>query len=272
MSLSLLQTFAPGGMAGYVIAAFIALLAMAASMAHAVLHPPHMAACRVLHCRGDCSLAGAALIAMCLLTAAAHAGVVDFSAGLFRYVGEQWGRQAPVRLQSWQQLVKSAQFQTVSAHPRLEQSLLERVNAFWNRTPYFSDQTHWGMPEYWATPVETQGSNGGDCEDYAFGKYFTLRELGIPARNLRIIYVRAAGWDVAHMVLAYYPEADADPLILDNLTSEILSASRRTDLQPVYSFNDEDLWTAGANVRQGQASQIRLWRELLEKMAREQRM
>lgn len=269
---SLLHTVASGGMAGDVPTFSIALSMMAVLMTYAVLRLPRWAAGRDVRCRSDHSLAGAALIAMCLLTASAHAGVVDFSAGLLRYVGERWGREAPVRLQHWQQLVKSAQIPPVIANPRFDQNLLERVNAFWNRTPYFSDQAHWGMPEYWATPVETQGSNGGDCEDYAFGKYFTLRELGMPARNLRITYVRASGWDVSHMVLAYYPEVDADPLILDNLTSEILPASRRTDLQPVYSFNDEDLWTAGTNVRQGQAGQIRLWRELLEKMAREQRM
>ena len=74
------------------------------------------------------------------------------------------------------------------------------------------------------------------------------------------------------MVLAYYPDVEADPLILDNLTDEILPASRRTDLQPVYSFNDDDLWTAGANMQTRRSSQIRLWRELLDKMAKEQRM
>ncbi len=259
-------------MAGDVFTFSIALSILAVLITHAVLRPTHWAAGRELRSRRDSSLIGAALIAMCLVTASAQAGVVDFSAGLLRYVGERWGRQAPVRLQDWQQFVKTAQNPTVTAHPRVDQSLLERVNTFWNRPPYFSDPAHWGMPEYWATPVETQGSNGGDCEDYAFGKYFTLRELGIPARNLRVTYVRAAGWDVAHMVLAYYPAADADPLILDNLNGEILPASRRTDLQPVYSFNDEDLWTAGAHARQGRSSQIRLWRELLEKMANEQRM
>jgi hypothetical protein len=40
----------------------------------------------------------------------------------------------------------------------------------------------------------------------------------------------------------------------------------------VYSFNDDDLWLPGGNNRKGGASSVRLWRELLEKLAKEQRM
>ncbi len=115
-------------------------------------------------------------------------------------------------------------------------------------------------------------SQGGDCEDYAIGKYFSLKALGIPIQKLRITYVRALRWNEPHMVLAYYPTPDADPYILDNLNRAVLHASERTDLVPVYSFNDEDLWAAGAFVAGGKSSQIRLWRGLLDKMAKEQNM
>jgi hypothetical protein len=74
------------------------------------------------------------------------------------------------------------------------------------------------------------------------------------------------------MVLAYYPTPDADPLILDNLIGEIKPASQRPDLQPVYSFNDEDLWLAGGPASKGGSTQVRLWRDLLEKLAREQKL
>ena len=100
-------------------------------------------------------------VLVCVLAASAHAGVVDFSAGLLRYVGERWGKEAPYRLLNWQQQVRAAQLQINNASGELERRLLESTNVFWNRTPYFSDQAHWGVPEYWATPVETQGSNGG---------------------------------------------------------------------------------------------------------------
>jgi len=49
-------------------------------------------------------------------------------------------------------------------------------------------------------------------------------------------------------------------------------ASDRPDLVPVYSFNDEDLWAAGATSAGGKSSQIRLWRGLLDKMEKERTM
>ena len=73
-------------------------------------------------------------------------------------------------------------------------------------------------------------------------------------------------------MLLLYPTPDADPLILVNLIGEIKPASERTDLEPVYSFNDDDLWMPGAATRKGGANQVRLWRELLEKLAKEQGM
>ena len=33
------------------------------------------------------------------------------------------------------------------------------------------------------------GTGGGDCEDYAIAKYFSLIKLGIPDEKLRITYV-----------------------------------------------------------------------------------
>lgn len=257
-------------------AAFKGACVVALFLAVAVLAYGVMKGLRQLSDQGWCRGGGGPLLTAaaltCVLAASAHAGVVDFSAGLLRYVGERWGKEAPYRLVYWQRHVSAAQLKTTNANREIEQQFLESTNVFWNRIPYSSDQAHWGIPDYWATPVETQGSNGGDCEDYAFGKYFTLRELGIPAQKLRITYVRAFGLNVSHMVLAYYPAVDADPLILDNLTDEILPASRRTDLQPVYSFNDDDLWIAGADMQRGRSSQIRLWRELLEKMDKERQM
>jgi predicted transglutaminase-like cysteine proteinase len=81
---------------------------------------------------------------------------------------------------------------------------LEDFNWYWNRVRYYTDARHWGTPDYWATPVESLASEGADCEDYAIGKYFSLKALGIPVQNLRITYVRALRWNEAHMVLAYF--------------------------------------------------------------------
>jgi predicted transglutaminase-like cysteine proteinase len=203
------------------------------------------------------------------------AGVLDFSPGLLSYVASKWGGDAPDRLQIWRdsvlERVHERHVNKVSKST-LAPDDLQIINAMWNKIPYLTDIKHWQVDDYWATPVEMLGSNGGDCEDYAIGKYFSLKELGIPVEKLRITYVRALKINEPHMVLAYYPTPDADPYILDSLTGKIALASERADLEPVYSFNDEDLWAAGSSNFKGKSSQIRLWRDLLEKMAKERQM
>ena len=200
------------------------------------------------------------------------AGVVDFSPGLLKFVQGKWGGDAIERLQEW----RSTELEAKTNHAKSELTLsldeLQLINRFWNKVPFITDQKHWGVFDYWATPVETLASYGGDCEDYSIAKYFSLKELGVPPGRLRITYVRALKINEAHMVLAYYPTPDADPYILDNLTGKILPASARDDLEPVYSFNDDDLWAAGAGNFKGKSSQIRLWSELQEKLEKERRM
>ena len=183
---------------------------------------------------------------------------------------KQWGTEAVGRLTVWQSLVRNNQ--AASAPGRTDMTRLRQVNGFFNQVPYLSDSSHWGATDYWATPTEMLASFGGDCEDYSVGKYLSLKEIGIPIERLRITYVRALKLGESHMVLAYYPTPDAEPLILDNLERDIRPASQRTDLEPVYGFNDDDLWVTGGSTRKGGASNVRLWRDLLEKLAKEQRL
>lgn len=209
-----------------------------------------------------------------LCTAVIAAEVVEFSPGLLRYVATRWGRDAPERLIDWRNEVRQHAAKQRAPAPSSSETMrdLEDFNWYWNKVRYYTDARHWGVPDYWATPVETLASEGADCEDYAIGKYFSLKALGVPVQNLRITYVRALRWNEAHMVLAYYPTPDADPYILDNLSRSVSRASERTDLVPVYSFNDEDLWLPGVSAAGGKSSQIRLWRDLLDKMEKERAM
>ena len=93
---------------------------------------------------------------------------------------------------------------------------------------------------------------------------------------MRLIYVQARIGGVnssitqAHMVLAYYPTPEAEPLILDNLVTEVQPASRRPDLLPVFSFNAQGLWqgATGARGAAGPASLSR-WQELLRRVRAE---
>lgn len=204
------------------------------------------------------------------------ASLVAFSEGLLRHVAQHFSPDAPKRLMIWQKLIND--MRQAEAHgalqrePRAESLTLRKINSFFNQVPYFRDMQHWRQDDYWATPVETLSSYGGDCEDYSIAKYLSLKELGIPIERLRITYVRAKTLNEAHMVLAYYPTPDAEPLIMDNLVPELLPASQRPDLEPVYSFNDDDLWLASGSSRKGGASNVRLWRDLLEKLAKEKAM
>lgn len=220
--------------------------------------------------RAHCFLSAIALLLLC--AGAFSAGMVDFPPGLLHYITARWGSDAAGRLQSWRATESEGIANRLKAQPELNKEELQTFNRFWNEVPYYSDQTHWGMEDYWATPVETLASNGADCEDYSIAKYFSLKELGVPLESLRITYVRALNKNEAHMVLAYYPAPDAEPYILDNLNGELVPASERKDLDPVYSFNDEDLWAAGAASFRGKSSQIRLWSELLAKMEKERQM
>lgn len=145
--------------------------------------------------------------------------------------------------------------------------LLE-TNDFFNHHLIFSNDLEvWGLKDYWATPLESFGAGRGDCEDFALGKYVTLIAMGVPGVRLRLVYVQAkTQFGVqAHMVLAYYPSPNADPLILDNLSGDILPASQRTDLSPVFSFNASSLWVAGQS-KGDSTTRLSQWRSVLLRM------
>jgi predicted transglutaminase-like cysteine proteinase len=157
-----------------------------------------------------------------------------------------------------------------------DEKRLALLNTFFNRRIFFrEDAEAWGQVDYWASPLETLIRGQGDCEDYAIAKYFSLLAAGVDPARLRLVYVRAtlgppAGPQQAHMVLAYYEDPQAEPLILDNLVPEVLPANRRRDLVPVFSFNAQGLWqgTNGAGAGDPLARLSR-WREVVSK-ARDQ--
>ncbi len=200
-----------------------------------------------------------------LVIAVAVAGNLQLNAEVIAWVEEKYGNDARLRVEQWKQLMEQQR-------DRKELEKLELVNDFFNRLPYHSDWRLWGKEDYWATPIEALGIEGADCEDYSIAKYFTLRELGVPEDKMRIMYVKALKLDQAHMVLTYYPEPDAVPLVLDNLDKEILSANKRSDLIPVYSFNADGLWLAksrGRGTKVGSSSRISLWQDMKNRLEKE---
>jgi len=187
-----------------------------------------------------------------------------FSEILFKNVESVYGARAKRNIKSWEKQLLPLQNEKIDEQ-------LYVVNNFFNEIPYYTDLEHWGKPDYWATPVEMLGTNGGDCEDYVIAKYFSLRALGIPDSKLRMMFVTALRQNQAHMVLAYYPEPNAIPLILDNINPRILPANERRDLRPVYSFNGEGLYKAKAQGRGTKlgSSRHKMWDDLTSRIERD---
>ena len=197
--------------------------------------------------------------------AVARGSTAAVSERLIEAYSRRFGAEARERLQGWKRYAAERKGSVLA-----ERELLIDVNQMLNRIKFVDDATHWGEEDYWATPAEAVGSGGADCEDFSIAKYFLLKELGVPISRLRMTYVKAQKLNQAHMVLAYYPRPDAEPLVLDNLEDTVRPASQRKDLVPVYSFNDEEVWVE-ARGRSGSPSQIRNWNELLQRLEREAR-
>jgi len=69
------------------------------------------------------------------------------------------------------------------------------------------------------------------------------------------------------MLLSYYPAAGGEPLVQDNLISDIRPASRRPDLTTVFGFNAEGLWVGGATPRAASGAQrLSKWQSVLARM------
>lgn len=152
-----------------------------------------------------------------------------------------------------------------------DEDKLIAINGFFNQKLEFVEDIHlWKTSDYWATPLESIGKQAGDCEDFSIAKYVFLKALNIPNEKLRLTYVRAQLYDQdikvvrAHMVLSYYKTPTAEPLVLDNLTPEILPASQRPDLNPIFSFNDKGLWVGGSTKPKASSQQhLSKWRDVL---------
>lgn len=181
----------------------------------------------------------------------------------------EWqGKQTPAerRIYAWRWLI-------ATQYSLPDTKKLALVNDFINRLIFVSDRDHWGQEDYWATPYETVYSGGGDCEDFAIAKYFTLKYLQIPDRKMRLVFVRALSQRQSHMVLIYLATPQSEPLVLDNLDPVIKPLSQRTDLRPFYSFNAKGFWVMrkmDGMEYVGKASRISVWQDLMEKMARNQ--
>lgn len=176
---------------------------------------------------------------------------------------EKYGQEARMRLVDWEEIIRNDGIS--------DREKLETINSFFNKKIVFAnDMDLYGVKDYWATPVEFISRGAGDCEDYAIAKYFSLKMMGIGEEKLRIAYVKALQQNIFHMVMLYYSNPGAEPLILDNLVDAIKPASERRDLLPIFTFNGAGLWLAhdrGQGKLAGKSSRLTAWSDLLQRMA-----
>jgi len=133
----------------------------------------------------------------------------------------------------WRAIVESLRGKDLMAQ-------LRETNVRMNETRYVADDVNWAVPDYWATPFEFLRKAGGDCEDYAIAKYMMLRELGIPADDVRIVVLKDLKLGVDHAVLAVY--INGTPFILDSRHPNVVPASSLHDYHPVYSISERGWW------------------------------
>jgi len=169
-----------------------------------------------------------------------------------------YGNRAGKRVTAWRNTIAELQGKS-------EAEQMTQINRFFNQLNFVDDIYLWGKNDYWATPLEFLGSNGGDCEDFTIAKYFSLLELGVSDKKLRLVYVKALRLNQFHMVLAYYETPSSVPVLLDNIDPEIKPATKRRDLLPIYSFNGKNLWLMkekASGKLAGKSSRLSLWNDL----------
>ncbi len=113
------------------------------------------------------------------------------------------------------------------------------VNAYLNEAPYIIDLVNYGVPDYWATPLQFLARDG-DCEDYAIAKFMSLRALGFANDDMRIVVLQDLNLRIAHAVLVVYRDGRA--WVLDNQIGEVVPAETIRHYRPVYSVNETAWW------------------------------
>ncbi|MGF1753491.1 transglutaminase-like cysteine peptidase [Vibrio makurazakiensis] len=171
-----------------------------------------------------------------------------------------YGNSAQSRAFEWLELVKEYRDEDL-------QTQMKHVNNFFNQLVFIDDIKLWGKDDYWASIAEFIGAGGGDCEDFTLAKFYTLVFMGVDPNKLQMTYVNVVTVQQAHMVLAYQASPNHEPIILDNINKQLLPASQRTDLEPIYAFNAEELWLTkqiGQGQLIGKATTIKPWVRVME--------
>lgn len=165
-------------------------------------------------------------------------GADVWSENVFSYVKNKYGDDAEKRMRYLNKIIIDNQNKT-------DLEKLEIANNTINLFPWIADKSKWNQTDYWATPIETIATFGGDCEDMVFAKWLLLRHLGIKKHHLYYAYVKLGNTDKAHMVLLYNstPNLALDKskvYVLDNMDREVKLVGDRPDLEGVYVIDPDN--------------------------------
>ncbi len=160
-----------------------------------------------------------------------------WSAKVFEYVAQEYGPKAEKRLRYLHDMIRENQDISVMEK-------IELVNRTLNKLPWIADSSHWKQADYWAAPMETIATFGGDCEDIAIVKWVMLVHLGVTGDHLRLAYVKIRETGENHMVLLFVmnpsaPVEQQEIYVLDNYVEAVKRGSERKDLIAIY-FTDAD--------------------------------
>jgi predicted transglutaminase-like cysteine proteinase len=167
-----------------------------------------------------------------LSTFSLAAAYQPWSEAVFEHVKKEYGAPAEKRMRYLHNMILENQDLS-------EMEKVKLVNNTLNHIPWIADAIHWKKANYWASPMETIATFGGDCEDIAIIKWVMLTHLGISNEKLRLAHVRIKKTGEDHMVLVYFEAPSAEfgqqkGWVLDNYTDEVKRGTERTDLLAVY--------------------------------------
>ena len=131
-----------------------------------------------------------------------------------------------------------------------EERRIRLINAYVNKRRYKFDRRkehahslsdNPRLRNHWSTLMDFM-RRGGDCEDYASAKYFLLRELGIPAADLRVLVTYDRRLRDHHAVLALHRrhlEPGKRVLLLD---SDRIHRGIARGQRFIYAVNEYGIW------------------------------
>ena len=170
-----------------------------------------------------------------LIGSAVSSQFQPWSENVFTHIGQEFGPDAEKRFRFLHQFILDNQ-----DIPDMEK--VQKTNELLNHLPWIADSQHWKESDYWASPLETIATFGGDCEDIAIAKWVVLRNLGLSADHLALAYVKIKKTGEDHMVLLFVSNPSApleqrEVYVLDNYVDGVKRGKERTDLLAVYAFD-----------------------------------